>query len=195
MPKKREENQKSDWELEAGFDVELTLEDLLTQAPFRSASDDNGQSFTEAARIPSWLHRRVIKLKEQNSSVYEINSDVVRDAFYIGIQILCMRYKTSKDWATERRLAAVVDQTGVSKRIRDQIDTLSKGLEDLYHSGDEEQAITRLVEYVITVSELDNEWLRLKILSLLRNNRLIVEIASHTPKGVQELLLEKKEKK
>jgi len=106
---KEPKTKKSDWELESSFDLAATLEDMINDKPYKEASDESGESVTAGARVPSWLHRRVVKLRELAASPYEVNSDVYRDAIYNGLHVLHMRYGLTAAWSIERQMAAVVD--------------------------------------------------------------------------------------
>ena len=89
------------WEPEQQFDLAATLEELINEPPFKEVSGDTGDSVTSATRIPMWLYRRVVKLKELQGSPYELTSDVLRDALFIGLRILNMRYRVNPDWNVE----------------------------------------------------------------------------------------------
>lgn len=178
----------SDWELEAPLDMVASLEELISASPFKEASDEHGESVTSGTRIPMWLHRRVVKLREMPGSPYEVNSDVLRDAVYVGLQILHMRYATSPDWNVERKMAAVADATGAGKRVRAQVEELISGLEDLHAEGDEEQAAQRLSDYVMAAKELDIDWLRERVFRMLRASRVVKDVADKCSKEVQKLL-------
>lgn len=178
----------SDWELEAPFDFAATLNDLIEAPPFKQASDEQGQSVTAGTRVPAWLFRRVMKLAEAVGSPYEIASDVLRDAIYNGLQILYMRHKVSPDWEVEKKLAAVVDATGASKRIRDQFEELVSALEDMYKEGDEKQAADKLTEYVLAATELENEWHRKKLFRLLGGSKIISRVMEMCNKSTKKLI-------
>lgn len=180
----------SDWELESAFDLAATLEDLINSPAFKEASDEKGESVTCGTRLPLWLHRRISKLKEMPESPYEVASDVLRDAVHIGLQVLHMRFGMSPDWEVERKMIAVVDATGVLRRIKAQVDMLTGGLEELREAGDLDQAAYRLSEYVTAASEVANKWHRGRLFRLLGASRAVKEIASACSPEVQKLIKE-----
>ncbi len=182
-----EKRKASSWDLEAAFDAAATLEDLISAQPFKEASDDIG-SVTAASRVPTWLHRRVVKLRELAASPYEVNSDVYRDCIYAGLQILHMRYGMTPDWDVERKMAAVADATSAGKRLRAQVEELINGLEDLHAEGDEEQAAQRLSDYVVAAKELESNWLRNRVFRVLKGSRVVREIAEQCPMEVRRML-------
>lgn len=174
MAKKLKE---SGWEPEQQFDLAATLGELLSEPPFKEVSGDTGDSITSATRIPTWLHRRVIKLKELPGSPYELTSDVLRDALYIGLRVLNMRYKVNPDWDVESKMAAVVDAAGTSRRLKRQLRELVDGLDDLWKEGDRRHAAESLARYIYAAVELNSQWYKRKLFSLLRNNDIIRAVA------------------
>lgn len=188
QPIKKSKGKPSDWELESAFDLAAGLQDLIDTPPFKEASDEKGESVTSGTRLPLWLHRRVVKLREMEGSPYEVNSDVLRDAVYVGLQILHMRYKISPDWGVETKMAAVVDASGALRRLKDQFDMLVGGLEQLCEGGDEDQAAHRLSDYILAAGELENKWHREKVFRMLRENRTIKEVTRLCPRNVQKLI-------
>jgi len=185
---KGKKKKRSDWELEAPFDAAASLEELINAQPFKEASDERGESVTAGARVPLWLHRRIVKLKELSGSPYEVNSDVYRDCISLGLQVLHMRYGMGPDWDVERKMAAVADATGAGKRIRSQVEELLSGLEELHAEGDEEQAAQRLSDYVIAAKELESGWLKDRVFRMLKASRVVGDIAEGCDKEVQKLL-------
>lgn len=195
MQDKRKKEKPSDWELESSLEVSVTLEDLIGAPPFHEASDEHGHSVTAGTRIPLWLHRRVMKLKELPGSPYELNSDVLRDAVYLGLQILHARFKVSPDWAVERRMAAVADATGASRRVKEQFDELAAGLDEMCKDGDEYQAADKLSDYILAANELESSWHRGKIFRLLADSSAVQQVLQFCPDSIQRLVHGRKDKR
>lgn len=176
---------KSNWELEQSFDRAVTLAELIESPPFKDTSDSSGVSHVAGTRVPTWIHRRVSYLSEMKGTPYHIHSDVLRDAIYIGLRVLSMRYKLSPEWDVEARMARAVDKVGTVKRIRSQIKELSAGLEEMTSNRDIKQAIEGLEDFVIPVLELDDQWYRRKIIELIMDNRVIRDVLSKCSDKVQ----------
>jgi len=193
QPIKKSKSKPSDWELESSFDLALTLEEFINSPPFKEASDEKGESVTSGTRIPMWLHRRVVKLREMGGSPYEVNSDVLRDAVYLGLQILHMRYGMSQDWDVERKMAAVVDASGALRRHRSLFETLVAGLDELYEEGDIDQAAHRLSEYIAAANELESKWHRGVIFKMLKGSKVIREVSRSCSKEVKNLIYGEKD--
>jgi len=174
------------WDTEQQFDLGATLDELLHEAPFREASGDTGDSVTTAARVPMWLHRRIVKLRELPSSPYDLTSDVVRDALYLGLRVLNMRFKMSPDWAVESKMAAVVDSASTSRRLKRQVKELSEGLDDLWREGDERHASESLTRYVYAALELESDWYRRKLFSILALDKTIQVVLATCGKKVRD---------
>ncbi len=183
----------SQWELEGSFDRITSIEELVNAPPFREASDDRGQSVTQAARIPTWLYRRIILLKESKKSPYMLNSDVVRDAIFAGLRIINMRYQATPDWSVEQKMSEVVDTAAWSKRIKEQFTQLESSLGDLYSEGDEEKAAEKLTEYILYAAELTNEWHKSRVFRLLTRSAIVRDLFNYCAGAAKLLLTESKE--
>ena len=183
----------SQWELEGSFDRITSIEELVNAPPFREASDDRGQSVTQAARIPTWLHRRIVLLKESKKSPYMLNSDVVRDALFAGLRIINMRYQSTPDWGVEQKMSEVVDTAAWAKRIKEQFTQLETSLGDLFAEGDEEKAAEKLTEYVLYAAELTNEWHKARVFRLLARSTVVRDLFDYCDESARLLLTESKE--
>ncbi len=171
-PKKSDE-----WDLESPFDTIVSLEELINMPPFKAASDSAGGTATAGTRIPLWLERKVIHLTELRGSPYHLKSDVFRDAIYIGLRVLNMRYKSDPDWATEAKIARVIDKANLITRIKTQIRQISTPIEELWAEGDEAQAISAFEEFIASTTEIADDWHKAKQLQLIKNNHLLREVA------------------
>lgn len=188
MPKKEKRDRRAEWEPEAALDLAATLEDLINEPPFKEASDEVGQSTTAGTRIPLWLKRRIIKLRELSGSPYELDSDVTRDALFLGLRILHFRYKMTPDWEVETKLAAAVDATSAGRRVKRQVSDLIIGLDEMFKDGDVDKATHNLSEYILAAAGLENEWHREKVFKLLIESRVIREIAEQCSSEIQQIL-------
>jgi len=192
MPNKGESRETS-WEPEAVIDLAVTLQELIDEPPFKEVSDDAG-SATVGTRIPNWLLRRIVRLKELKHSPYDINSDVLRDAIYIGLRVLHLRYGLTPDWEVETKLAAAVDAVSAGRRVRSQVEELVAGLDEMFRDGDIDKAAHNLSEYVLAAVALDSDWHKTKVFQILTEHRIVREIASHCGEAVRKIL-EKGEKR
>lgn len=186
MAKKTEK--PPDWQVEEPLDLEATLEELIAAPPFKQASDEHGHSATAATRIPFWLNRRVTALKEMSGSPFELTSDVLRDAIYLGMRVLHMRYKMSPDWDVETKLAAVIEATGASRRIRLQIEELVTGIDEMYRDGDTDKAAESLTDYIMAAVDLEGRWHKAKVFNYLRESRVVRDVVRYCKSDVQKLL-------
>ena len=183
---KRKDKKQDQWELEAPFDQPASLEELVEAQPFSEAGGSD--SITAGTRVPKWIFRRVQKLLETLGSPYEVASDVYRDAIYLGLRIIFMRFRTTKDWGVESKLAAIAIDTEVMKRTRSQIDTVSSGLDNLIKEGEPEKAAEKLSEYISAAVEMDDDWVKSRLFKMLRENEVITNIAKLCPPDVRKLL-------
>lgn len=187
---------QSSWNPEMSFDGALTIEDLIASPPFNDPGGKNN-SFSIGARIPGWMVRRLAKLSESKSTPYELHSDVVRDALYIGLRVLSVRYKSNPQWEAEVRMAQAVDKVGTIQRVRSQIQELSKGLEALVSNGDTVQAAYGLEEYLEPVIEIEDTWYKKKIIQFLYEEKttryLIDKCSEPIRKAIEKIQNESKE--
>lgn len=188
MPKKEKKDRKSEWEPEVALDLAATLEDLINEPPFKEASDEVGQSTTAGTRIPLWLKRRIIKLRELSGSPYELDSDVTRDALFLGLRVLHLRYKMTPDWEVETKLAAAVDATSAGRRVKRQVSDLIVGLDEMFKDGDIDKATHNLSEYILAAAGLESEWHKEKVFKLLGDSRVIKEIVEQCSSEIQQIL-------
>ena len=193
MPNKRDK-QETGWEPEAVIDLAATLQDLIDEPPFKEVSDEGGSSATVGTRIPNWLLRRVVRLRELRHSPYDINSDVLRDAIYVGLRVLHLRYGLTPDWEVETKLAQTVDAVSATRRIRSQVEELVAGLDEMYRDGDVNKAVRNLTEYMMAAVELENTWHKDKVFKLLAENRVVREIAAHCNEAVKKIMEKEKKK-
>lgn len=183
---KSQPKKAADWNLESPYDAPATIQDLIDLAPFKEASDTKGGSYVANARVPTWLERKIIWFIEMKGSPYQLKGDVVRDMIYLGARILHARYKGNPDWATEAKMTEAVGRVGVLARVKEQINQLARGLEDLWSEGDELQAIEGLEKFVGAAVEMQDDWQKSKTLQYVKGNRLLRQIAERCSPEVKK---------
>lgn len=187
MPDKQQKQPLIDtWELEEN--ATITIDDLVESAPFNQTQDESGESVTMGTRVPAWLSRRIAKLREFPGSPYELNSDVLRDAIWVGMQILQIRYKRH-DWKTDRALSAVIDASGAMDRINAQISGLCKSLEKLKGEEDNEKAVEYLESFLITIDGLTDEWRKKTYVRILKRKGIVTELLPKCSKLAREVFI------
>jgi len=184
----RKDKQDTSWEPEALIDLAATLQELIDEPPFKEVSDEGGSSATVGTRIPNWLLRRVVRLRELKHSPYDINSDVLRDSIYVGLRVLHLRYGLTPDWEVETKLAQTVDAVNATRRIRSQIEELVGGLDEMYRDGDVDKAVRNLTDYMMAAVELESGWHKDKVFKLLSESRVVRDIGGHCGEAVKKML-------
>lgn len=182
------------WETESKFDSIATLEELVNMAPFKEASDSKGGSETIGVRIPSWLARKVMHLLEIRGSPYGLKSDVARDAMYIGLRVLNMRYKSDPDWAIEAKLARVIDDANALSRIKQKTRQFEQSLKEFWDNGDESQAVEYMEHYVAAVVETQDDYQRTKTLQFIRESMFLRNVVDRCNIGVRNAVYGRREK-
>jgi len=183
---KKKKLDKSQWDLEAPFDHPSSLDELLESPPFTEAGGTD--STTAGTRIPRWLFRRAMKLVELNGSPYELASDVYRDAIYLGLRVIHMRYSTPADWSVETRMASIVSETDVMRRIRGQVDGLSSGLDNLMKEDEHNRAAENLTKYVSAAMELEDEWTKARIFKMLRESKVVSDVSMCCSEDIRNII-------
>lgn len=187
----RKHQSKSIWELEQEFDRDISLEELMASPPFKEASDEAG-SFTAGTRIPSWLQRRIIYYTEVRGSPYQIQSDVIRDALWLGLRIIATRHRGNVEWTLESKMSRAIEKVHTIQRIRTQINSLVSGLDSLVSEKDVSQAVQGLEEYISPVFDFEDEWHKYKVVSILMENKVIRSLidrcSNDTQVAVQKIL-------
>lgn len=177
---------KPQWALEAPFEFPSSLDELLESPPFTEAG--GADSTTAGTRIPRWLFRRAMKFAEMAGTPYELASDVYRDAIFIGLRVIHMRYKAKQDWSLETKMAAIASETGVMRRIRSQVDDLSSGLDNLMKEDEQEKAAEKLGEYVSAAVELEDDWMRTRVFKMLRGSKVVSDVLMHCTQDVRNAI-------
>jgi len=174
------------WETEEPY-VDLTIEELVGRPVFKESRDDLG-SATVGARIPQWLSRKITKLIEMQGSPYELKSDVVRDALYLGMEVLRLRYKYK--WAAESKLSDVVDTVGELDRLEQRFNELVSGLDKLISAGDTAKAVSLLTEYVLAVATIEDPWRKMRSIHQLKGNRIVSDLMKHCSDRIKSIISE-----
>ena len=187
LPKDKKQPKKAtDWNLESAYDAPATIEELIDLAPFKEASDVKGGSYTAAARVPTWLERKITWFVEMKGSPYQLKSDVVRDMLYLGARVLHARYKGNPDFAAEAKMTEAVSRVGVLARMKEQVGQLGKGLKELWDEGDEKQAVEGLEQFIGAVVEMSDDWQKSKTLQYVKSDRMLKQIAEQCSPEVKQ---------
>jgi len=176
---------ENEWATEESALESLTIEELINRPPFKESRDDLG-SATIGARIPEWMNRKITKFIEMAGSPYELKSDVARDALFLGIEILRLRYRYK--WATESKVSTIVDTAGELDRLEQRFRDLTSSLEKLVSSGDTPKAASLLTEYVLAVSTEEDEWRKMRCVRQLRESRVVNDILKYCSDKIRSII-------
>jgi hypothetical protein len=137
------------WELDDGtLSLTTPLSVLVDRKPYTTSEDKKGHDVFLGAKFPKVFQRWVSELKERPGSPYQTNADVVRDAIYLGLQILSLRAKQSTVWNIQAAITQQEARIFQHTRIYRDVEAVVEQLEILSRNGDEKQALSDLVEYV-----------------------------------------------
>ena len=99
-----------------------------------------------------------------------------------------IKYSMSADWEVETKLAAAVDATSASRRIKKQVEELIEGIDEMFRDGDVDKAVNNLSDYVLAADELDNDWHKGKIFKLLASNRAVRSVLPYCTDVIQRIV-------
>ena len=112
-----------------GLEMDSKVSELVDLKPFRASEDKKGHSVTMGAKVPSWFDRGITKLVEDKATPYEVKSDVIRDATWLGLQVLKLRYN-QPEWDAKAELvkleAALQDEDDDKEQDRSFLDNLDR---------------------------------------------------------------------
>lgn len=85
-------------------------------------------------------------------------------------------------------MTEAVGRVGVLARVKEQVNQLARGLEELWGEGDEKQAVEGLEQFVGAAVEMVDEWQKGKTLQYVKGNRLLKQIAESCSEEVKRAI-------
>lgn len=159
------------WSLEGPF---LTLDDPVSELtklkPYKLTEDKKGHDTAVHFRVPKNLTREAAKVKEQGP--YETNSDVFRDAYWLGLKILKLRYTEDPRWISYSQIVEIVNDAKWDAEIHEQEKEFADTLTIFCQDRKKDKALSYLSKRWTTI---DDE----------RKEALLGELKSH---GLNSLL-------
>ena len=147
---------KEDWETEEPeISPNEPIQKLVDLPVYKSSQDKHGHEVFLGAKFPKNIGRWVQAILERESSPYEIRSDVVRDAIYLGLRILNIRYKLDHRWMVEEKLARIRSRVANEALFYEQELQYLRELGTMYKNGYREQAKKELKEYLENLGPLN----------------------------------------
>lgn len=161
----------SSWNMEEPF---VTLDDairrLADMKPYKSTEDKKGHDAAIHFRVPKHVTRSVTKIRE--AGPYETNSDVSRDAFWIGLQVLQLRYRDDPEWQSYSQVVNISNDAAWEANLHQEEKKFVESLSSFCGNGKEARAIEYLEQ-------------RLPVIDDERKRILEAELRSH---GLAHLL-------
>jgi uncharacterized membrane protein YheB (UPF0754 family) len=141
------------WGTDAGkLTMDSSVRELVEARPYGQAQDSKGHSTLLAARFPNTILRWTTELKEAAGSDYHTNSDLIRDAVWLGLQIISLRAKECTRWHVQARIAQATSRVAQHAAIYSEVNTIVENLETLCQAGDIRTAEDDLKEYLLAFS-------------------------------------------
>lgn len=131
---------------ETGLSVDDPIQVLTAEEPYHYTQDKRGHSTFLGGRFPKDFPRGIEKIREKAAGVYETNSDVVRDAIYLGMKILSLRYEVDPQWQVQHQIIKLNNEIAWQATVYRQEEDFVNNLVIFINQGDDEIAQTRLQE-------------------------------------------------
>ena len=145
-----------------GLSLTDTLQKLTSKPLYKRSEDKRGHGTFLGGRFPKDMARWVTRVKE--AGPYETNSDVVRDAVWLGLQVLELRYKADPGWQARIQLMDMANRAAWDAKLYDEEDGFVKTLDKLCSNGDEVQALKDLEERLALLSSDEDSAKRRRVL-------------------------------
>lgn len=173
------------------------VERLINLDAFLESKDRKGHSTSMAFRGPDWMVRMAGELRSISGSPYFTNSDVFRDAAYVGLLVLGLRYGCSNLWHIEAILHEASLKSSNAARIRETISALGNGVDSYYSSGDKEHATLMIKNFIRSITQFGDEAYRRLYWKEMQSNPTIMGIARESniriPPQTEELLTDEED--
>ena len=159
MSRKKRPGTDEDWLLSAAEELTSsdTIQTLVDKSPFKYSHDKHGHDVYLAARLPTDFGRWVSKMVESPGSPYEIRSDVVRDALYLGLCIISLRMDLSKEWRALAVLSDITAKLAERRAFITRTIDLVKEFMEAWDRGEHDLVREGLTRYLDSIAELDEQ--------------------------------------
>ena len=138
----------SAWDLDV---LNVTKDDplkiLVERDPMVLSEDKKGHDITLYSRFPKYIGGWIAQIMEKHNSPYKTRSDLVRDAVFLGMVVLNLRYQTP-EWRAGERMARIASEVAYKADMLERIDMMVKDIKTIVASGDVESARKGLFEYM-----------------------------------------------
>jgi len=138
-----------------GLSLSDTLDKLTSQSPFKRSEDKRGHDVPMGSRFPKDVARWITRIKETGQ--YQTSSDAIRDAVWLGLQILSLRYEEDPEWQVYLQAMKMDNDTAWEARTYEQEESFANNLETFVKNGNEKRAIELLEEKLGLIQNLKEE--------------------------------------
>lgn len=138
-----------------GLSLDDTLDKLTSQPPFKRSEDRKGHDVPMGSRFPKDVARWITRIKETGQ--YQTSSDAIRDAVWLGLQILSLRYEEDPEWQIYLQAMKLDNDTAWEARTYEEEEGFANNLETFVKNGNEKRAIELLEEKLALIQNLKEE--------------------------------------
>lgn len=149
-------NSKDSWITDGpGLSLSDALDKLTSQPPFKRSEDKRGHDAPMGTRFPKDVARWLTRVKEAGQ--YQTTSDAIRDAVWLGLQILSLRYEEDPEWQVYLQLMRMSNEAAWAARIYEEEEGFANTLETFCKNDNEKHAIALLEEKLGLIQNLKEE--------------------------------------
>jgi len=156
-----------------GLSLSDTFDKLTAQPPFKRSEDKKGHDVPMGVRVPKDVGRWITRVKE--AGPYQTTSDAMRDAVWLGLQILSLRYEKDPEWQVYLQAMRMDNDTAWEAATYEEEEKFVNNLETFVKNGNEKRAIELLQEKLALIQDLKEERRKERkrvLLERLNNHRL-----------------------
>lgn len=152
------------------FTIDDPISNLTKLAPYKKSEDKKGHSSPLQAWFPKDMMRRVSKIKE--SGPYTTNGDVARDAMWIGMMVLELRYNSDPEWILFQQLTRLNNDALWMAAMFEEEDEFVDQLDSFCANKEEDTAVEMLVGRFNLLVGSGNQKRKDALVDSLRKHRL-----------------------
>ena len=139
----------SDWLTldELGISPQDLIQVLMDRTPYKTSEDKKGHDMTLYARFPKYIGHWMELILEKKGIPYQTRSDLMRDACFLGMIVLHLRYNTI-GWRSDEVIAQIEAEVARRADFSKRVSAFLKDLATINAAHGEEDALKLLQKYI-----------------------------------------------
>lgn len=155
--------EQSSWDLEGvGIESDDPITRLTGMKPYKRSQDSKGHGTPLAAWFPKDVDRTVSRILEKGP--YQTKADVTRDAIWIGLIVLHLRFEADPEWTAYMQLCNIENEAKWEGQIYDEEDSFASHMDKLCNSNQDGVAADMVEERFKIIKKQQNSIKRIEAL-------------------------------